>query len=60
MTRKAEQWEENPEPDKKEMTPDRQTILETENIKHEGYLWESHNCANAWLSFDGKLIDNEP
>jgi hypothetical protein len=53
------QWENEPEPDKKAMEPDGRTILDTKDATHSAYLWESHNCKEGWLAFNGELFPVE-
>jgi hypothetical protein len=59
MTPYSAQWASEPEPDKSEMTPDGRVILETEDATCSAYLWESHNCQEGWLAFDGELAEVE-
>jgi hypothetical protein len=42
-----------------QMTPDERAILDTKDATHSAYLWESHNCQEGWLAFDGELAEVE-
>lgn len=59
MTPYSAQWANEPEPDKNEMALDGRVILEAEDAVHSAYLWESHNCQEGWLAFDGELAEVE-
>jgi len=59
MTPCSAQWANNPEPDKKAMAPDGRAILDTKDAIHSAYLWESHNCQEGWLAFEGDLAEVE-
>jgi len=50
------EWQNNPEPDKKELTPDGRIILDTQDPTHTAYLWESHNANEGWLAYNGELL----
>jgi len=51
------QWANNPEPDKQALTGDSQIILDTETPTSDGYLWDSKNCQEGWLSYSGELAE---
>jgi hypothetical protein len=56
-TQPDEMWKNNPEPHKEAMEPDPRSILNTDVEKGDGYLWESHNCKEGWLSYEGELLE---
>lgn len=49
------QWADTPEPDKRELAVDGRLILDTRDATTSAYLWDSHNCSEGWLSFEGEL-----
>ena len=53
-----QQWADNPEPTA--VTLDPQTILDTDVSNHDAYLWESQNCQDGWLAYNGKLLEQTP
>lgn len=52
-----EMWDENPEPHKESMSPDPRSIIDTDLKEYEAYMWESHNCKEGWICFEGDLMD---
>lgn len=41
-------------------TGDPRTILDTEDATADAYLWSSYNASEAWLQFEGELLDIRP
>lgn len=39
------------------MSRDNKTILDTKDSVHDAYLWLSMQSDEAWLAYDGDLID---
>lgn len=52
-------WEQCPEPDKQALSPDGRTVLDCDDADYAAYLWETHNCKEGWLAYDGELLPIE-
>lgn len=52
------QWADNPEPLKHEGDP--KVVLDTDDATADAYIFESHNSQDAWLQYEGELMERNP
>lgn len=39
------------------MSLDPRVVLDTDDATADAYLWDTANCNEGWLQFDGELMD---
>lgn len=55
--RLREAWENNPEPDKDVVTRSGKVVTEIDGAGFDAYVWKTHNCSEAWISFEGETVE---